>query len=88
MPPDHFPSLTAGDINQAAELLGIYGTRLDDYPPDAKEDLIGRIRRIVRRMQAIAQESANWMKPVHPALVEFVEKADRDCPEVIKHAQP
>jgi hypothetical protein len=84
---DHFPSLTAADVNQAAQRLCLYHTPQPDYPANSKAELVNRIRREVRAMQAEAPElapAATLMTTlVHPALVAFVEKADRDWPEAI-----
>jgi hypothetical protein len=86
---DLFSSLTAADIDHTATLLGLYHQPYQDYPADVKAELVHRIRREVRAMQAGAPDlapAATLMTTlVHPALVEFVEKADRDCPEDVEH---
>jgi hypothetical protein len=86
---DPFPSLTAGDIWHAFALLGLYHyipkDCSPDYPADVKAELVNRIRREIRRMQAEAPDlapAATLMTTlVHPDLVAFVEKADRDWPD-------
>jgi hypothetical protein len=77
---DHFPSLTAGDINQAAELLGLFHQAYEDYPADVKADLVNKIRRIIRTVEMDLRDAGGMATDLHPALVELVEKADRDWP--------
>jgi hypothetical protein len=82
---DRFPSITAADINRAAALLDLYHDGLADYPADVKAELVEKIRGEVRAMQVEAPDlapAATLMTTlVHPDVVAFVDKADRDWPE-------
>jgi hypothetical protein len=94
MSPDRFPSITNNDIHHACALLGLYRyisrTCSGDYPADVKNDLVAKIRREVRAMQAdspdLAPAATLMTTVVHPDLVAFVEKADQDCPEDDRNA--
>lgn len=78
---DHYPSITAEDLNHAADLLGMYSNRPAAYPPDLKAELVSTIRREVRTMQAEALEAGSVATAVHPDLLALVVRAERDYPE-------
>jgi hypothetical protein len=89
MSPDRFPSISNNDIHNACALLGLYHyisrTCSGDYPADVKNELVEKIRREVRALQACAPDLAPaatlLTTLVDEDLVVFVEKADRDWPD-------
>lgn len=76
---DHYPSITAGDLNHAADLLGLYGSRPDAYPPDVKADLVKSIRTTVQLR--IGYGMVGIPAEFNPDLLALLGKAEGDCPE-------